>query len=258
MAKERLMEFMTVADVQQALAETSTAILPSGGTEQHGYHLPLTTDTILACELAKEASRRTGCLVLPPLFYSYSGGLLPGTTDISPETTTQVLVELGVAVAEQGVRHFILLVGHCGGEHLDAVDEAGYRLRERLPELTVAVAPIPALSPTWREFAEPVSDHAGRGETSLLLFLRPDLVREERPMDSEETKRPPRRKWVRDDFLVGDRPRLRRREPNYTYGLSGTDPHTATAELGQRIFAEMAAGLTELVERLERQAKASS
>lgn len=258
MAKERLMEFMTVADMRRALEETRTAILPSGGTEQHGYHLPLTTDTILAYELAKEVSRRTGCLVLPPLFYSYSGGLLPGTTDISPEATTQVLVDLGVAMAEQGVRCFILLVGHCGGEHLEAVDEAGYRLRERLPELAVAVVPIPALSPTWREFAEAESDHAGLGETSLLLYLRPDLVGEERPMDREATKHPPRRKWAREEFLIGDRPRLRAREAHGQYGLSGTDPNAATAELGQRIFAEMAAGLAELVERLEGRMKASS
>ena len=79
MKTARLMAEMTVAEMLHALEETSTVLLPSGGTEQHGYHLPLSTDTIFAEEVAAEVSRRTGCLVMPALNYSFSGGLLAGT-----------------------------------------------------------------------------------------------------------------------------------------------------------------------------------
>jgi creatinine amidohydrolase len=242
---------MTVADVLRALEETRTVLLPSGGTEQHGYHLPLATDTIFAEEVAYEVSQRTGCLVAPPLNYSFSGGLLAGTTDVSPDTTTRLAVDLGRSLAEQGVRNLLLVVGHCGREHLEALEEAGYRLREYAPGLTVALCPIPSFSPTWREFAERESDHAGKGETSLMLYLRPHLVRAERPRDTDETKRPPRRKWVREEYVLGPRPAPHRPEAPYRYGVQGTDPNEATAELGRQMFEEMVAGVAALVARLE-------
>jgi creatinine amidohydrolase len=244
---------MTVQDVLHALAETRTVLLPSGGTEQHGYHLPLSTDTIFAEEVACEVSRRTGCLVAPPLNYSFSGGLLAGTTDISPDTTLRLVVDLGRSLAEQGLRNLLLVVGHCGREHLEALEEAGYRLHDLAPGLTVGLCPLPSFSPTWRGFAERESDHAGKGETSLMLYLRPHLVRPERPRDTEETRCPPPRLWIRQEYLLGPRPAPRRHPAPYRYGVSGTDPNEATAELGKQLFEEMVAGLTGLVERLEAQ-----
>lgn len=242
---------MTVDDVLRALKETATVLLPSGGTEQHGYHLPLATDTIFAEEVATEVSRRTGCLVAPPLNYSFSGGLLAGTTDISIDTTIHLVVDVGRSLAEQGLRNLLLVVGHCGREHLEALEEAGYRLGECAPDLTVALCPIPSFSPTWREFAEKESDHAGRGETSLMLYLRPHLVRAERPRDTEGTRAAPGRFWIREDYVLGPRPAPRRRPAPYRYGVQGTDPNEATAELGKQLFEEMVAGLVELVEKLE-------
>lgn len=242
---------MTVEDVLRALAETCTVLLPSGGTEQHGYHLPLSTDTIFAEEVACEVSRRTGCLVAPSLPYSFSGGLLAGTTDISPDTTLRLVLDLGRSLAEQGLRNLLLVTGHCGREHLEVLEEAGYRLRELAPGLTVALCPLPSFSPTWRAFAERESDHAGKGETSLMLYLRPHLVRPERPRDTDRTKCLPPRVWVREEYVLGPRPAPRRRPAPYRYGVQGTDPNEAAAELGKQLFEEMVAGLAGLVERLE-------
>jgi creatinine amidohydrolase len=94
------MEEMTVKEMVAALKRVRTAIIASGGTEQHGYHLPLSTDYTSAYEIAKEVSRRTNCLVPPPLCYSFSGGKLPGTTDISPETTARVRTETLVGIVQ--------------------------------------------------------------------------------------------------------------------------------------------------------------
>ena len=84
-----------------------------------------------------------------------------------------------------------------------------------------------------------------------MLYLRPHLVRDERPQDTEATKRTPRRKWVREEYVLGGRPAPRRPEAPYRYGVQGTDPNEATPELGQRLFEEMVNGLAALVEELE-------
>jgi len=69
-----LMESMTVEEVREALVHTRAAILPVGGVEQHGYHLPLTTDVYNAYEIARRVAPLVGCLVAPPVTYSFSGG----------------------------------------------------------------------------------------------------------------------------------------------------------------------------------------
>ena len=87
-SKARLMEFMTVKDVEEGLRETQTVILPVGCVEQHGWHLPLSTDIHNAYEIAKRISAVTGCFVAPTMPYSYSGGSLPGTINIAPQTVS--------------------------------------------------------------------------------------------------------------------------------------------------------------------------
>ena len=82
--KAYLWEFMTVKEMRAALKKTKTVILPVGVIEQHGYHLPLNTDVYNCYELARLASEKTGCLVAPPLTYTFSGGTLPGTININP------------------------------------------------------------------------------------------------------------------------------------------------------------------------------
>ncbi|OGV73832.1 MAG: hypothetical protein A3K19_24645 [Lentisphaerae bacterium RIFOXYB12_FULL_65_16] len=248
-----IMESMTVKDMIGALKRTRTAIIASGGTEQHGYHLPLSTDYMTAYEVAKAVSRRTGCLVPPPLCYSFSGGKLPGTTDISPETTTRVITEICLSLAEQGVRGFALFAGHCGGEHLGAIREAGYRIMEQAPGTKVAYVPVLSLSKSWMELLAGGGEHAGKGETSLVLHLRPDLVRADRPIDTDKTRRPRPSAFVIKDFLMQPRPKgLPSREVFYTYGVGGPDPNLATAEFGKLLFDEMVECLTDIVRRLEK------
>lgn len=255
-----IMEEMTVKDMIEALEQTKTAILVCGGTEQHGYHLPLSTDYVSAYEVSKEVSRQTNCLLLPPLCYSYSGGKLPGTTDISPETTTQVVMEIGLSIAEQGVRNIILFAGHCGTEHLNAVKEAGYRIMEQVSQVTVAFTPVLSLSKTWIELLAGGGEHAGQGETSFMLHVRPDLVRDDRPFDTDETRKPrePREPskpaFMVDDFVLKPRAKgLPPREAPYKYGVPNDGALRATAEFGKVLVDEMVETLSGLVRSMESQ-----
>ncbi len=248
-----IMEEMTVKDMMAALEQTRTAILACGGTEQHGYHLPLSTDYATAYEISKEVSRRTNCLVLPPLCYSFSGGKLPGTTDISPETTAQIVTEIGLSIAEQGVRNVILFAGHCGTEHLNALKEAGYRIMEAAPETKVAFTPILSLSKSWIDMLGGGGEHAGKGETSLMLHLWPDLVRDERPQDTDQTRKPRKPAFLVEEFVLKPRPKgLPVREAPYRYGVGGPSPMEASAELGKVFYDEMVASLVDLVHEMER------
>ena len=90
--KARLMTEMTVKDMHDALQETQTALLGIGGTEQHGWHLPLSTDSLIAEHLCRRISEETGCVVAPVLNYSHSYGTLLGTTNISYWTLRALIV----------------------------------------------------------------------------------------------------------------------------------------------------------------------
>ena len=79
-----VMELMTVKTVRAYLAEKKSVILPVGGIEQHGYHLPLRTDAVIAERLAWRAGGRLGLLVAPTVLTTFSGGGLPGTINVTP------------------------------------------------------------------------------------------------------------------------------------------------------------------------------
>jgi len=147
--------------------------IPVGSCEQHGPHLPMATDTIIAEALAGGlAARRPRTVVGPSLSVTASGehAAFPGTLSIGTETTSAVLVEL-VRSADWAAG-VVLVNGHGGNR--DAVDRAVALLADE----GRSVLP-------WWPRAAGGDAHAGRTETSLLLALRPDLVRLDRAAAGE-------------------------------------------------------------------------
>jgi creatinine amidohydrolase len=155
---------LTEATWRQAAGRAVLAI-PVGSCEQHGPHLPLATDTIIAETLAAGlADRRPHTLVGPSLTITASGehAGFPGTLSIGTETTSAVIVEL-VRSADWAAG-VVLVNGHGGNREaveraIDVLDHDGR-----------------AVLPWWPRVAGGDA-HAGRTETSLLLAIRPDLVR---------------------------------------------------------------------------------
>ena len=179
---------MTWPDVADAVrAGATTVVLPLGATEQHGPHLPLGTDTIRALALAERLAERLGpsVLVAPTLPFGCSDehAGFPGLLGLQHETLARVIVDLARRLTGWGVRRLVLLSAHGGNG--EALDLALALLRQELPDLTVRTngdleTIAAALLEVARRDGIPANAlglHAGEGETSEMLHLRPDLVR---------------------------------------------------------------------------------
>ncbi len=148
-----------------------TLLVPLGSTEQHGPHLPLDTDTVIATEVAARAAAKSSdtVLVAPALPYGASGehAGFPGTLSIGTAALTSVLVELARSATPPNGGPFARLVfvnGH-GGNHT-AVTDALVILRSEGRNVTAWWPAIPHGDAL-----------AGHTETSLLLAIAPHLVR---------------------------------------------------------------------------------
>jgi creatinine amidohydrolase len=194
--------------------EADVLAVPLGSTEQHGPHLPLSTDTDIAQALAHGlASRRADVLVAPPVPYGASGehAGFRGTLSIGHEALELLLVEL-VRSATESFPHVLLVNGH--GGNVATLSAACARLRDESRDVLV-------WSPAWRGDA-----HAGRTETSVQLAL--DASRVGTSRDAGAT-----------DNLADLMPALRRGGLRAVTdnGVLG-DPAGATAEEGQALLLE--------------------
>jgi len=141
-----------------------TLIVPVGATEQHGPHLPLTTDTHIAEALADRLALTTPDVVIAPaVAYGSSGEHqdFPGTLSIGARATELLLVELGRSATCTWTR-VLLLCTH--GGNVEAVGRAVARLRDEGRD-------VRAWFPTWKGDA-----HAGHTETSIMLAVAADRV----------------------------------------------------------------------------------
>jgi creatinine amidohydrolase len=217
-------------------------LLPVGATEQHGPHLPVNTDTVIAQSVCAYASSVTGAPVLPPLHYTVSLGHTekwPGTFAIYHETLMHTVRETAAWALATGWKRLLLVNSHFGNDATlrCAVD----RLRFDYPgEFFAATRNTWQLSPSIaQQFSEDAADwHANKAETSLLLFLRPQTVRLSRPADD-----PDRTAGCVFPHLVAH---------TSLNGVTGI-PSAASAEHGATLLAEMGRALTQIIEtaRLE-------
>jgi creatinine amidohydrolase len=189
--QDLLLERMTWNEAQAAQEDHRPLIIPIGAIEQHGPHLPLGTDAIVAFELARRVARRGGCVVAPAMCYSArssprSGGggrSFPGSTGVTGQTLIGIVQDVTSEFFRSGFRRVAYLNGHY--ENSSLVYEA----------LTQAIEPYQetckAIMVNWWEQIQPEdigrifgdnfpgweAEHAGVAETSLMEELRPDLVR---------------------------------------------------------------------------------
>ena len=157
-----------------ASASATLLVVPIGSTEQHGPHLPLSTDTLIATALAERLAERVGdAVVAPAVTYGSSGehAGFAGTLSIGGAVLESVLVELGrSADAFAGV---VFVNGH-GGNAAPLSNAVALLQRESRRVMA------------WSPRVPGGDAHAGRTETSLMLALHPSLVVLERAEAGEE------------------------------------------------------------------------
>lgn len=219
---------------------SSVLILPIGSVEQHGPHLPLATDHLVASEAAQAVAARCGTeldlWLLPPLTVSKSNehAWAPGTLWLGPSTLLSVVNDIASSAATTGARRLVFLNAHGGNTALLVVACREVRLSQGLQ--TFLLHPFLPADHGGRSTTAPAGElgmgiHGGHDETSMMLHLRPDLVNM-----SLATRRVPDRLaenrhvrfggsvpfgWTADDF-----------GPDGHIG----DPTGATAEQGRELF----------------------
>jgi creatinine amidohydrolase len=165
------------------LPRDGIAVLPIGAAEQHGPHLPLSTDFLVADTLAREAVAAFGgahsLYLLPSLGISKSNehAWSPGTLWLSAGTLLAVLDDIARSLATTPIRKLVFFNGHGGNSALLQVASRDVRLAHGLATFVMH----PAL-PADHGGGSPATEmgmgiHAGLDETSLMLHLRPELVR---------------------------------------------------------------------------------
>lgn len=236
-----------------ALASTAVAVLPVGSIEQHGPHLPLATDLIIAGTLARDAvaafGERDDLWLLPPLAYSKSNehAGTPGTLWLSAATLTGVLDDLGRSLAATPLRRLVFLNGHGGNSALLQVCARDLRLAYGLQTFVMhpSVPPDQGGPSTAPELGMGI--HGGTGETSVMLHLRPDLV----DMGLARRNVPEHLAGYRHVRFGGS---VSFGWLSADFGTDGTigDPTLATAEHGKRQYEAMLAVAGEALAEIAR------
>jgi creatinine amidohydrolase len=234
-----IIEDMTMPEFVAGLEKTRTVFIPFGSTEEHGSHLPLSTDTLQAVSVGRRLAERRPLFVAPSVAYGVcrSTSRHPGTLSITTGTLKALTCDIVASLYGHGLRNFILLTGHAGGTHNAALIDAGESLLERFPDLKIAVLTEYQLAAgEGRGLIETVGDsHAGEIETSRMLYSHPHLVK------GEGEKEFP-------SFPMG---MLVRNKQKYWPGGVWGDPTKATAEKGAKIEQLVVDALEKFVTKFE-------
>ena len=230
-------------------ADESLALVPLGSTEQHGPHLPLATDHLIAEAFAREAADRTGFLCTPTI----NVGVSPhhrqfhGTMWVDPPEFRDYVESFTRNLTYQGIDRVVYVNAHGGNvEHLR---EVGRRLRDDGVAFAVPWMWDESIPDLVHEVFENNGPHAGPKETAMIMHLAPDLVREEKLADGrdgglvqwEESGNEIHGTRVSYDAIDNS--------PNGAFG----DPTDATPEKGRQIFEAAADQLVQLLEWLDDQ-----
>lgn len=232
------------------------ALIPAGSVEQHGLHLPLGTDSMVAIRLAEDAARRTEAVVTPPLWFGWSPHhlALPGTVSIRPQVLIEVLFDVLSSLATHGFKRFVIINGH----RIANLPWIQISAEKAQRELGVKVA---LFDPAYmsKEIADSMGfgevGHADEIETSHMLHIMPQLVLMEKAKDFVS---PERRLYHVDPRVPGDTlcyvpstPKDLEQKAEESGGAHGR-PTLATAEKGKQLHEHLLARLIEVIRELDK------
>jgi len=228
-----LFEELTTLEIKERVNDKSVAILPLGAVEEHGPHLPLSTDCIQPEYVANQVAEKIDAFVLPILKYGncQSTKNFPGTISLRFETLAMITEDIICELARTGFKNIVILSGHAGRVHMTALKLACTRALEK-HDLKLMVLSDYDIAYTMDEIEIPVNDgHAGMIETSRIMALRLDLVK--------GTAEPHHPNFP--EFRV-----LKHPEKYFPTGVMG-EPQLATKEFGEKANKVIVDRLAEMI-----------
>jgi len=241
-------------EVAEALARQPVIILPFGTVEDHGRHLALNTDNTILEGLVHEAARRAAgdMLVLPTIPYGLDEHHMdfPGTISINIHTLIDYVADVAISVARHGFTHILIVNGH--GSNAPVADLAARKTVIETGAICASLSPNAAVDPALvadvlaegRRSAPGGIAHACEYETSMMLYLRPDLV------DMSQAEADFGQVTLKYFNWDHDAPSVLIWQDWWSrfskHGVAG-DPTVATAEFGARLFEVTVERFIELV-----------
>ena len=226
--------------------EKGIVVLPIGSIDGHGPHLPLSSDTIISTYLAHQLANHVNALVLPAIPFGLktdppaSGGEFPGAINLRASTLTNVVLDILRACYRDGARRFLILDSHMA--NLGAVRESLHLFMDHAPGARV-------MSVMWwdvtsedtrNQIAEETGvgrqydHHAAMVETSLVMHIAPNLVRNELIADDSIARRA--------TYLILPVPQSLKTKTGVVYRAGKASP-----KIGERLLNEMVTNLVEAV-----------
>lgn len=195
----------------------------------------------------------------PAVQYCFSGGMLPGTINVSPQAYSLTLIDICRSLVVQGFKNVVLLLGHGGTENTQATKDAALMFQRLSPDIEgicVSVLSYGDLSSTCLAAFNEGDFHAGRFETSVMLYLRPEMVKMDRAkLDAKDFVARMRtdpdaylvqQKAIDNEFVIPKQTQ----SAEMSVGVMG-DFAGSSAEFGKTIIDESVAGISAMIEELE-------
>lgn len=235
------LDTLTWPEAEQALQSLPTVLVPLGArTKEHGHHLPLNNDWLIAEYLARRVADQCPVLVLPTLQYGHYPAFLeyPGSISIRAEAFRDTIIDICQSLAGQGAKRFYVL--NTGISTIAPLATAREALRAQAIRLEYTDIRSAYAGLRRQVETQPAGTHADEIETSMMLYIAPTVVRIERA--------------TRD--IHPDRgPGGLRRDPKAPTGIHSPtgaygDPTLATVEKGKHLVEGMVSHLVSQVEGL--------
>jgi creatinine amidohydrolase len=170
----------TQFDQRRKTTKSAKVLLPIGSLEQHGPHLPLATDTIIANHISQAVSQRSQTLLLPTLVLGCSLEHIgfPGTVSIRPGTLANTIRDISESLGNSGLTKLFIINGHGGNRA--TIDSTLVKLKHEYPDMDILSFTIIDLVRKKyfeiRKSNQRMIGHADEIETSMVMAIKPELV----------------------------------------------------------------------------------
>jgi len=183
------------ADLQKYLKKRQDLIIPFGSVERHGQHLPYFTDTFAIEGILNEFSKRNSILIAPTVPYVITRSIenTPGTVTLDFETAKNYFKDILNSFIKWGFTRFYLITYHASNQHLVSISESTREINKIQPKVKFEGIHL------WNILrkigkkeriltSEQEEIHAGEIETSLMLYLKPNLVKKSKIINEKIEK----------------------------------------------------------------------